>query len=69
MSFNNIYIILVKFKFKKMSKDLEGGEKKIEISQTELLFFQNMLNNFGNAVDIIQNNYEELSQSKYFTLY
>ena len=52
-----------------MSKDLEGGEKKIEISQTELLFFQNMLNNFGNAVDIIQNNYEELSQSKYFTLY
>ena len=52
-----------------MSKDLEGGEKKIEISQTELLFFQNMLNNFGNTVDIIQNNYDELSQSKYFTLY
>ena len=52
-----------------MSKDLNEGEKKIEISQTELLFFQNMLNNFGNAVDIMQNNYDELSQSKYFTLY
>jgi hypothetical protein len=50
-----------------MSKDLKEGEKKIEISPNELLFFQNMLNNFGSAVDIMQNNYDELSQSKYFT--
>jgi len=47
-----------------MSKDSEGEEKKIKISSNEIKFFQNMLNNFGNAVDIMQNNYEELSKSK-----
>lgn len=64
MSSNIIYII-VKFKFKKMSKDFKGEEKEISISPNEIMFFKNMLNNFGNAVDIIQDNYEELSKSKH----
>ena len=37
---------------------------EIKVSIDELAIFQNMLNNFGNTIDKIENNYINLSESK-----
>ena len=49
-----------------MSKKKDTAQKELEIGPDELAIFQNMLNKFGKEVNRIQNNYNKLTESKFF---